>query len=425
MIQLTTILKDSLRQAADRRAFVVMLVLALLVVGYCAGISMERPKAPELIRRQAEDLGSMEIRRGMAVSHHSYSVTLESVRVRRVEPADDLPGSMAGGWVAMLDFADAARLDRFARAVLGDLDRVEPAEAGAWTEEALNARFAHEGWPLVRVDRAGDDPTRFRVALAASDLGVVRGPRKHSQLFGLMELTTSESPVEVVTSIQSGILSIILGSFGVLVSLVVCAGFIPDMLAKGSLDLVLARPIGRGRLLLYKYAGSLWFILLVALAMVGGSWLMLRIRTGYAAPGYLAAVPLVTLIFAVLFSVVTLFGVLVRSPGIATLMGLATWGFSSAVTRFHDNLAQAGAPPDKFPGWVLDVLQVLYLALPKTLRLELLGNHLLMPHAGTRQAQDIAEQVARVDWLLDMGTTGLFTCVVLGLAVWVFQRRDW
>ena len=48
----------------------------------------------------------------------------------------------------------------------------------------------------------------------------------------------------------------------ILVSVVITAFFIPNMLRKGTVDLLIVKPIRRSTLLLYKYVGGLLFILL-------------------------------------------------------------------------------------------------------------------------------------------------------------------
>ena len=53
------------------------------------------------------------------------------------------------------------------------------------------------------------------------------------------------------------------GTVALLISLIMTAFFIPNMLRKGSIDLLISKPIGRSQLLVYKYIGGLTFIFLV------------------------------------------------------------------------------------------------------------------------------------------------------------------
>ena len=91
-----------------------------------------------------------------------------------------------------------------------------------------------------------------------------------------------------------------------LVAVIITAGFIPTMLGKGSLDLVVSKPVGRPRLLLYKYLGGLTFILLLTAYAAAGVWVAIGVRTGIWAPNFLLVIPILTFYFAVLYSVSTL-----------------------------------------------------------------------------------------------------------------------
>ena len=57
-----------------------------------------------------------------------------------------------------------------------------------------------------------------------------------------------------------------------LYGVIITGFFIPNMLRKGTLDLLLVKPISRWTLLLYKYVGGLSFIFLNAAVAVIGIW---------------------------------------------------------------------------------------------------------------------------------------------------------
>ena len=116
-------------------------------------------------------------------------------------------------------------------------------------------------------------------------------------------------------NLQIGLADMFCSMIGVLVALLVCSSFVPNMLAKGTLDLVLARPIGRAKLLLAKYVGGCWFVFLIACVLIGGAWLALSWRIGYWSPWFLLTVPVATAQFAIPYSVAVLVGVWSRSSG--------------------------------------------------------------------------------------------------------------
>ena len=105
-----------------------------------------------------------------------------------------------------------------------------------------------------------------------------------------------------------------------LVGVVVTSFFVPNMIRKGTLELLLVRPISRWRLLFYKYLGGLLFALVLLLALVGGAWLATGLRAGLWSPTVLMAVPIVLLFFALLYACSTLVAVITRAPVPAMLV---------------------------------------------------------------------------------------------------------
>lgn len=116
-----------------------------------------------------------------------------------------------------------------------------------------------------------------------------------------------------------------------ILALVSTASMIPDMLASGSIELVLARPISRTRLFLTKYIAGLLFVFLQVLVFSVASFLVIGIRGGVWEPGLFLAVPVVTLFFSYLFGLCTLFGVVTRSAIAALLMTLLVWFLTFAL----------------------------------------------------------------------------------------------
>lgn len=109
------------------------------------------------------------------------------------------------------------------------------------------------------------------------------------------------------------------------------AGVFPDLISSGSIDLVLARPIGRVRLFLTKYAGGLLFAGLQVAVFSAASFLVLGLRGGTWEPAVFLAIPLVVLFFSYLFSVCALLGLLTRSSVAALLLTLLVWFLIFAV----------------------------------------------------------------------------------------------
>jgi hypothetical protein len=111
----------------------------------------------------------------------------------------------------------------------------------------------------------------------------------------------------------------------VILALVSTAGIIPDLVAGGSIELSLSKPIGRLRLFLTKYAAGLLFVALQVGVFSAASFFVLGLRGGAWEPKVFLAIPLVVLVFSYLFCMCALIGLVTRSGVAALLLTLLIW----------------------------------------------------------------------------------------------------
>ncbi|HEY2588390.1 MAG TPA: ABC transporter permease [Tepidisphaeraceae bacterium] len=118
-----------------------------------------------------------------------------------------------------------------------------------------------------------------------------------------------------------------------LLALVSTAGIFPDFISGGSVDLYLAKPIGRGRLFVTKYLSGLLFVTLQVLVVACGSFLILGIRGHDWNLRLFWAVPIVVCFYSYLFGFCVLLGVQTRSTIAALLLTLLFWTFLAVLDR--------------------------------------------------------------------------------------------
>jgi hypothetical protein len=132
-----------------------------------------------------------------------------------------------------------------------------------------------------------------------------------------------------------------------ILAIVSTAGIFPDFLASGSVDLYLARPIGRLRLYLVKYTCGLLFVALQVGVFSLASFVVIGLRGGVWEPGLLLAVPLAVLLFSYLFGVCALVGVLTRSTVAALLATFIFWIVASGMETADRALLMARIGDDR------------------------------------------------------------------------------
>ncbi|MEM7229981.1 MAG: hypothetical protein AAF432_14325 [Planctomycetota bacterium] len=119
-----------------------------------------------------------------------------------------------------------------------------------------------------------------------------------------------------------------------ILALISTANIFPDFMASGAIDIVLAKPVRRTTLFIYKYLASLMFVVLQVTIFCVGVFICMGWRIGEWDPKIFVAIPVVTLFYSYLFSVCVLIGVRTRSVLVALLLTFGLWfsvfGFNTA-----------------------------------------------------------------------------------------------
>lgn len=245
------------------------------------------------------------------------------------------------------------------------------------------------------------------------------------------------------------------GSILLLVSVVVTAAFVPNMLRKGTLELLLVRPIPRWRILIFKYIGSLLFVGALLGLLIASAWLVTGILANIWSPGILLALPSLLLFFALLLSVSTFTGVLTRSTLAAMLVTVAYWAVLFIVGQLHSQVVasrirdkDAGKPaqltvaqtirgmkasrqpppdPNRVPVHqtrLAAVVEAAYTVLPHTEDMDTMVDRQLMRDFAVAGAMRVVAESGEFSWLGGLGLTLAHTGAFLLAACVIFSRRD-
>ncbi len=110
-----------------------------------------------------------------------------------------------------------------------------------------------------------------------------------------------------------------------ILALISTAGIIPDLVSGGTIEPMLSKPIGRGRLFLTKYLTGLFFVGAQILVFTIGCFLVLLLRAGTTEFGLFLTIPIVLAFFSFLFSVCVFVGIVTRSTITALLLTIMFW----------------------------------------------------------------------------------------------------
>lgn len=117
----------------------------------------------------------------------------------------------------------------------------------------------------------------------------------------------------------------------IILAIVSTASILPGFLSSGSIDISLAKPIGRFRLFAMKIIGALLFVLLQTTLSVVLALVLVGIKVSTWSPAILWAIPLIVIQFFYLYSFSALVAVVTRSTLATLLMTMLFWVVASFV----------------------------------------------------------------------------------------------
>lgn len=451
------ILKDSFREALDTKVFYVLAAISLLVVIFIGSIGYTPAPADEAIaaivksgefRLAYSDRGKSIVPvRGFCVFNLKGSV--EAVSGSDSDPASsrDLQFTLEviefgpDGFDEMVwSWSKPPRIgnDPVAkRGIVSDDLRAEFLRnqfymAGNLDVQSVTKVAFRPGDPKAVPPTGGTYVYKINTRGAS---GVRGWPQRVSLGFGLVTLpemfqTTLGRSVHFIESTLIGGLG---AWIAILVGVVITAFFIPNMLHKGTIDMLLSKPIHRATLLIYKYIGGLTFIFMSSVIAIGGTWLVLGLRSGIWAPGFLVMIFSLTYFFAILYSVSTLFAVLTRSPIVSIMMTCLTWLVLWLFGLAYQTLSMLERDEtfkkqftDNGWGWAFTVSDVVHAVLPRTTDLGILATKAIAQCLTEAEAKALRlDMLPEVNWAESIGVSGVFIAVMLGLACWRFSAKDY
>jgi ABC-type transport system involved in multi-copper enzyme maturation permease subunit len=403
------VLKDSLYEILDQKVFSLLLIVSLVLVLACACFSFQRLPVAEVLQNQ---YGS-------------------SARVSEVEVLDEPRLGSEGRYQFTL--TPAAEGDVPPPRAERD-GRPNPWRQRTWRLSELTANpVAPLGWNMgfpnakaIEMEKDAEGNLRRAVIQVTIRWPEAFQAHKFVLLFGLYSTPMIFPIGGVVSGIQIAIVDYLAGWVGVTIAVIFTAGFVPNMMRKGSIDLLLVKPISRPTLLLYKYLGGLLFVALNAAFLVGASWVVFGFTLGNWNPWYLASAGVLLFYFAVLYSLSVLVGVLTQSPLTAILVTLGFWVLMSVVNLAY-TLVHSNQLTVEIPQAVVAVVDAIHFILPRLSDLSALNQEALLRANGLLGTLDQQRQQMTVEfsWTETLATSFGFIVVMLTLACWRFTRRDY
>ena len=238
--------------------------------------------------------------------------------------------------------------------------------------------------------------------LFALNLDIVNGAQSYISIFG-QEADQLIDLERILLGLEGGV-AVLLFTAGIFLSLFATSNMIPSLLRQGSIDLLISKPLSRTQILLGRYLGSVAIVAFNIFYLVIFSWLIISIKTTIWNWGFLLAGFAIVLTFAILFSLMTLMGIVTRS-GPFSLMITYFVLFISPLLLQRD--AIYALLSSKIYGYILDGL---YYFLPRTAEMGLI-------------TQQFVRGISITAWPAAITST-IFAVIVLIASSLIFSRKN-
>ncbi|RLS33734.1 MAG: hypothetical protein DWH79_06320 [Planctomycetota bacterium] len=445
------ILRDTWREFLDAK----VLYLLLAVIGLLFGTALTGKIEPQPSGRDYLTIAA----RSMAADLSGIDVANQSLL--------DVAGRLNGAvyWIRSAEPLGGDLPDGRWRATLSRtfLPMVAEPESNAQIQKRFGVIADGQLWRVVKATETSSDLAR-RLGSQTWEMTVEPGrdlkllwPNQFSLFGGSLDLAGSKgAPLGLEVLILQKLLATGLGgTILLLVCVAVTAAFVPTMIRKGTLELLLVRPIPRWQLLVFKYVSALLLVAGLLGLLVSAVWLITGILAGIWSPGVMLALPSLLVFFSLLLAVSVLTGVITRSVTSAMLVTVAYWAVLFIFGQMHNQVVESrlretnvgrmrpvsiadslrGRRPRREeppkPGrtpfhrtTIGRVSEGIYTLLPHTEDLDnLVDRQLMRDYAVAGPFRALLES-PEFSWQRGLGLTLLHTVAYLAIASFIFSRRD-
>jgi len=224
-------------------------------------------------------------------------------------------------------------------------------------------------------------------------------------LMGIQATTHPVYDIRKFVNVSYAWVSVVLYVWGTFLAIFASAGLIPSVLEAGRISLLLSKPLTRTMLLMGRYLGNVFIVVINHVYLICSIWIVIGIKTNIWETRFLLAIPINIFIFAVLLCVVVLIGVVFESAALSVMAPAALMLISTILAQRQIVIRLLDSE------WSRNLWLAFYWIVPKFFDL------------GSAMKQ-IIEYDREANWVTPVWTSAIFGLVVLSSAMYVFQKRD-
>ncbi len=248
---------------------------------------------------------------------------------------------------------------------------------------------------------------------SAVNLDIVNGTLAGAQLFGHKAQIRHAGDLDIeklVLGFESTF-STVLYFLCTFLAIFATAHLVPRLQEKGTIDLYLARPVSRVRLLMSRYVAGLVLAASNIVYLFGSIWLIVMWKTHVVHPRFFLAGAINLFVVATMLAFAFVVGVVTSSTGVSIMSTYALFFFAPLLLA----LKRVSAAFSK--DWQVWLTNTLYWIVPKTTEL---GQAVFGYVSGGELTQRMNVDVGLAPYL----STAAFAVACLALASWFFYRKE-
>lgn len=225
---------------------------------------------------------------------------------------------------------------------------------------------------------------------------------------------------KAVVSVESGFLSL---AFALILffSLISASSFITSMVDKGTIDLLISKPVSRTKILLSKYVGAILFVGASMVFLIGSIWLILAAKSGYWNSAFLLSIISLTFAFAVMYSISVFIGLTTQSTIISILVNFFLIFVLCPILAAREQLIFTFVKSDA----VKFIFNFFYYVLPKPGEIKDVTNAILAGENIPLWKGAVNELGMMGPSWLSVLTSLLFSIVLISYSVYYFSKKDY
>jgi len=238
----------------------------------------------------------------------------------------------------------------------------------------------------------------------AFQIDVVKGQEAMLQGFGEQINRTDTVDLEQLIRGFVGVTGSAFLLGGIFLSIFATAGLVPSMLEKGSIDLLLSKPLRRIEILVGRSIGALSIVFINIAYLILGVWFILGLKTGMWIFDILYIVPLICLVFVIIYAWMVLWGVLLSNSALTIMLTYLMYGISAALLARDQIYAFLSS---KVWGYILDFFYYLF---PR------ISEMMAAPITSMQDGGSVPLEPYITSFIVAMG--------IFGLAGYIFQKKE-